>query len=219
MTRDYVNPEAPWPQIAALAATCRARRLHARASASPIYPEYVVGRAFSIPSLHRRRSIACATPHRAGGHPCRSPDALRTSHERRPARASPAPAPRPTSARSIERVLDGGTLTIDEAVASPREPTATTCSRSSRPPTPSAKPTSATTSPTSSTATSTSPTSASSAAGSARSSASAGSRTPTTSGRDDPRQGRRKRSTAAPPRSACRAASTPRCRRSRTGTS
>jgi FO synthase len=40
VTRDYVNPEAPWPQIVALAATCRAEGFALRERLA-IYPEYV----------------------------------------------------------------------------------------------------------------------------------------------------------------------------------
>jgi FO synthase len=51
VTPDYVNPEAPWPHIAALADTCRTEgfRLHARL---PIYAEYIERPAFLEPSLH-----------------------------------------------------------------------------------------------------------------------------------------------------------------------
>lgn len=40
VTRDYVNPEAPWPEILALAATCRAEGFVLRERLA-IYPEYV----------------------------------------------------------------------------------------------------------------------------------------------------------------------------------
>jgi len=52
LTPDYVNPEAPWPHIAALAETCRAqgfilqRRL-------PIYSEFIDRPGFLESSLHR----------------------------------------------------------------------------------------------------------------------------------------------------------------------
>ena len=39
VTRDYVNPEAPWPEVAALAATCRAEGFALRERLA-IYPEY-----------------------------------------------------------------------------------------------------------------------------------------------------------------------------------
>jgi len=40
VTCDYVNPEAPWPEIAALAATCRAEGFTLR-ERLPIYPQYM----------------------------------------------------------------------------------------------------------------------------------------------------------------------------------
>lgn len=40
VTRDYVNPEAPWPEVEALAATCRAEGF-TLAPRLPVYPEYV----------------------------------------------------------------------------------------------------------------------------------------------------------------------------------
>jgi FO synthase len=51
VTPDYVNPEAPWPHVAALADTCQTEgfRLQARL---PIYPEYLEQPAFLEPSLH-----------------------------------------------------------------------------------------------------------------------------------------------------------------------
>jgi FO synthase len=50
LTPDYVNPEAPWPHVAALAASCRdaGYTLEARL---PIYPRFV-GAAFLDPALH-----------------------------------------------------------------------------------------------------------------------------------------------------------------------
>jgi len=40
VTRDYVNPEAPWPEVAALGATCEAEGFVLRERLA-IYPEYV----------------------------------------------------------------------------------------------------------------------------------------------------------------------------------
>ena len=50
LTPDYVNPEAPWPHVAALAASCRAAgyTLEARL---PIYPRFVDA-IFLDPALH-----------------------------------------------------------------------------------------------------------------------------------------------------------------------
>jgi len=51
LTPDYVNPEAPWPHVAALADTCAADgfRLEARL---PVYAEYVDRTGFLEPCLH-----------------------------------------------------------------------------------------------------------------------------------------------------------------------
>ena len=53
LTKDYVNPEAPWPHVTALAETCRAEgfTLHPRL---PIYAEYVDRPGFLDPALHSR---------------------------------------------------------------------------------------------------------------------------------------------------------------------
>jgi 7,8-didemethyl-8-hydroxy-5-deazariboflavin synthase CofG subunit len=64
LTLDYVNPEAPWPQVEALARTCAddgftlARRL-------PIYGEYVDRSGFLDPSLQARVAAHLAAE---GGH-------------------------------------------------------------------------------------------------------------------------------------------------------
>jgi len=53
LTPDYVNPEAPWPHVAALAATCASAgfRLAERLA---IYPAYVERPGFLDPHLHTR---------------------------------------------------------------------------------------------------------------------------------------------------------------------
>jgi len=50
LTPDYVNPEAPWPHVAALAATCRAAgyRLTERLA---IYPRYIEEPGWLAPAL------------------------------------------------------------------------------------------------------------------------------------------------------------------------
>jgi FO synthase len=50
LTRDYVNPEAPWPQVAALAETCRAEGFTLQPRL-PIYAEYVNRPGFLDPGL------------------------------------------------------------------------------------------------------------------------------------------------------------------------
>jgi FO synthase len=59
LTRDYVNPEAPWPHVAALAATCAARGYTLRERLA-IYPSYVDRPGFLAPAL-RPRVAALAT--------------------------------------------------------------------------------------------------------------------------------------------------------------
>jgi FO synthase len=58
LTPDYVNPEAPWPHVAALAATCRAAG-YDLAPRLPVYPAYVDRPGFLAPAL-RPRVAACA---------------------------------------------------------------------------------------------------------------------------------------------------------------
>ncbi len=53
LTLDYVNPEAPWPQVQALARTCAAEGF-TLAPRLPIYPEYVDRPGFLDPSLRTR---------------------------------------------------------------------------------------------------------------------------------------------------------------------
>jgi FO synthase len=50
LTPDYVNPEAPWPHVAALAETCRAEGFTLR-SRLPIYAEYIDRAGFLDPGL------------------------------------------------------------------------------------------------------------------------------------------------------------------------
>src|SRR5947209_6855574 len=53
LTPDYVNPEAPWPHVAALAATCRAAG-YTLAERLAIYPAYVGRPGFLAPALRAR---------------------------------------------------------------------------------------------------------------------------------------------------------------------
>jgi 7,8-didemethyl-8-hydroxy-5-deazariboflavin synthase CofG subunit len=50
LTRDYVNPEAPWPHVATLAETC-AREGFTLRPRLPVYPEYLARPGFLDPSL------------------------------------------------------------------------------------------------------------------------------------------------------------------------
>jgi FO synthase len=50
LTPDYVNPEAPWPHVAALADTCRAAG-YALAERLAIYPAYIDRPGFLAPAL------------------------------------------------------------------------------------------------------------------------------------------------------------------------
>lgn len=65
LTKDYVNPEAPWPHLEALAATCREEGfdLHPRL---PIYEEYVKRDGFLEPAMldaiRRRQAPNAAAP-------------------------------------------------------------------------------------------------------------------------------------------------------------
>jgi len=52
LTLDFVNPEAPWPQIQSLAATCAAEGFELRPRL-PVYPEFSGG-DFIDPALHAR---------------------------------------------------------------------------------------------------------------------------------------------------------------------
>jgi FO synthase len=53
LTPDYVNPEAPWPHVAALAATCGAAGFALRPRL-PIYPAFVDRPGFLAPDLGAR---------------------------------------------------------------------------------------------------------------------------------------------------------------------
>ena len=64
LTPDYVNPEAPWPHVAALADTCRAAGYELRPRL-PIYPAWVDRPGFLSPAL-RPRVAALAAEARAG---------------------------------------------------------------------------------------------------------------------------------------------------------
>lgn len=53
LTRDYVNPEAPWPHVERLAATCAEEGFELRPRL-PVYPEYVEREGFLEPHLRAR---------------------------------------------------------------------------------------------------------------------------------------------------------------------
>jgi FO synthase len=61
LTRDYVNPEAPWPHVTALAATCAARGYTLRERLA-IYPSYVDRPGFLAPALRPRVAALAAEP-------------------------------------------------------------------------------------------------------------------------------------------------------------
>jgi len=60
LTPDYVNPEAPWPHLAALARDC-ARAGYALAERLPIYPEFIERPGFLDAGLLERVRVARAT--------------------------------------------------------------------------------------------------------------------------------------------------------------
>jgi FO synthase len=61
LTPDYVNPEAPWPHVAALADTCRAAG-YALAERLPVYPRYVARPGWLDATLRPRvDALASAT--------------------------------------------------------------------------------------------------------------------------------------------------------------
>ncbi len=66
LTPDYVNPEAPWPHVAALAATCRAAG-HALAERLAIYPAYVDRPGFLAPALRARVTALAGEARAAAG--------------------------------------------------------------------------------------------------------------------------------------------------------
>jgi len=53
LTPDYVNPEAPWPHVRALAAECRAAG-HVLRERLAVYPAYVDRPGFIAPALRAR---------------------------------------------------------------------------------------------------------------------------------------------------------------------
>ncbi len=59
LTPDYVNPEAPWPHVAALAATCRAEGFSLQPRL-PVYGEYVNRPGFLDAGLHARATRIAA---------------------------------------------------------------------------------------------------------------------------------------------------------------
>jgi len=59
LTLDYVNPEAPWPQVQALAATCAAAGF-TLTPRLPVYPQYLEGSAWIDPAL--RPYVSALTP-------------------------------------------------------------------------------------------------------------------------------------------------------------
>ena len=67
LTPDYVNPEAPWPHVAALAAECRAAGYTLR-ERLPIYPAYVDRPGFLAPALRARVTTLRPTPDAAEVH-------------------------------------------------------------------------------------------------------------------------------------------------------
>jgi 7,8-didemethyl-8-hydroxy-5-deazariboflavin synthase CofG subunit len=74
LTLDYVNPEAPWPQVQALARTC-AEEGFTLAPRLPIYSEYVDRPGFLDPSL--RAPVAA---HAAAVTPAAAPSAAKGVH-------------------------------------------------------------------------------------------------------------------------------------------
>jgi len=52
LTPDYVNPEAPWPHVAALADTCRQAGFTLQPRL-PVYAEYVARPGFLDPAMRR----------------------------------------------------------------------------------------------------------------------------------------------------------------------
>jgi FO synthase len=55
LTKDYVNPEAPWPHIESLAAACRSEGFELRPRL-PIYPEYLDRPEFIAPEIQQALS-------------------------------------------------------------------------------------------------------------------------------------------------------------------
>jgi FO synthase len=67
LTPDYVNPEAPWPHVAALAAECRAAG-YALRERLPIYPAYVDRPGFLAPALRPHVAARAASSGTAEVH-------------------------------------------------------------------------------------------------------------------------------------------------------
>jgi len=59
LTPDYVNPEAPWPHVAALAATCRAAGYELRERLA-IYPAFIDRPGYLAPTLRHRVAALAA---------------------------------------------------------------------------------------------------------------------------------------------------------------
>jgi 7,8-didemethyl-8-hydroxy-5-deazariboflavin synthase CofG subunit len=59
LTPDYVNPEAPWPHVAALAADCRQAGYELR-ERLPIYSRFVAQEGFLVPALRARVTAMAA---------------------------------------------------------------------------------------------------------------------------------------------------------------
>ena len=66
LTPDYVNPEAPWPHVEALAATCRAAGFTLRERLA-IYPAYIDRPGFLDPALRAHVAALAAETHAGGG--------------------------------------------------------------------------------------------------------------------------------------------------------
>jgi FO synthase len=59
ITRDFVNPEAPWPHLAVLSSTCAAEGFSLQPRL-PIYSEYIDRPGFLDPALHEPLAAAAA---------------------------------------------------------------------------------------------------------------------------------------------------------------
>jgi len=68
LTPDYVNPEAPWPHVAALAATCRAAG-YTLAERLAIYPRYIEQPGWLAPVLRPHVEALAAEARRAAPSP------------------------------------------------------------------------------------------------------------------------------------------------------
>jgi FO synthase len=75
LTPDYVNPEAPWPHVAALAATCHAAG-HLLVERLAVYPSYVERPGWLAPPL---RSHVAALAAELGAAPLAAPMEARTA--------------------------------------------------------------------------------------------------------------------------------------------